>query len=197
MPLSREEHGEERAGRITSTLASLLLSGSKRAWTSLAYKLDNPDPFHEATFGPMAEGVMREPELARRFLMKHPEIELMEDPKIIRHHDPGHPYHDLVASSPDRMADGIPVECKWVIKRARWQKLSRPISGGFVPSEFRDQVEWHAWISGTGQCWIVVGTDDRYVDKLLYLHHAMNKIDVLLEAFMDQYTRYKIVGFQP
>lgn len=191
--LSREEHGELREGRISSTSAKLLRSGTKKAWERLASILDDPPPFTEATAGPMADGVRNEPLIARRFLNRHPEIQVLESPGVIYHHQKRYRFRDMIISSPDRMADGIPVEIKYATTNERFTKLTKPMANGFVPATHIDQVEWHAWMSGAGKCWFVVATDKK-IDEVLYERKDLSHFDKLLDEFFRQYVARDIKG---
>ena len=191
--LTREEHGEERAGKITSSVVSRLFTGTKRSWESLAQHLDDPPPFYQATSGPMAEGVRNEPKLAARFLNRHGEIEIMENPVVVRHHNRKHPYWDLIASSPDRVVDGLPLEIKFATTRARYEKLAKPVGNGWIPPEHVPQCMWHAWIMGVDRCWFAVGTERQISDTCQELVD-LSICDRLLEEFMIQYQRYNITG---
>lgn len=200
--LSREEHGELRAGRITSSVCGLLMAGTKRSWERLAQHLDDPPPFYAPNpdsenegVRNMAAGAKNEPLIARRWLNKHPEIMSLEHPTFVQHHDRKHPFYDLIASSPDRLADGIPVEIKYANSVARFNKLAKPLANGFIPSEHRDQCDWHAWMTGKNRCWFVVATEKKIAD-VLYRNDNLGHIDTLLERFMSQYRQYNIVGIK-
>jgi len=194
--MQREEHGELRAGRITSTSAKMLRSGTKTAWERLAQILDDPPPFYESTsIKSMAAGISNEPIIARRWMNRHPEIAALENPGFVRHHDASHKYYDLLGSSPDRVADGIPVEIKFCTTKARYDAMIRPMANGFVKGEHLDQVEWHAWNHGTNACWFVVATENRMTD-LLYKRKDLSHFDKLLELFMEQYITRKITGLK-
>lgn len=195
MPMTREEHGAAREGRITSTSASLLFSGTALAWTRLAQLLDDPPPFDEAISGPRAEGVRHEATVARRFFAKHPEISRVEDPKIVYHHDPHHRYHGLIADSPDRIVDGIPLECKWATSEARFRKLARPMAAGWPPGEHRSQLLWHLYINDTPAVWLAVASADSY-SELWWPVPDLLFIDILLDQFFSQYRARRIVGRQ-
>jgi len=191
--LTRDEHGEMRAGRITSSVASLLFTGTRKSWERLARHLDDPPPFYQATSGPMADGVINEPKLAYRFLTRHPEITLMENPVLVEHHDPDHPYRDLIASSPDRVVDGLPLECKFASTRVRYDKLAKTVNNNWIPPEHVPQCMWHAWIMGVDRCWFAVGTE-RQISDCLHPFDDLSVCDRLLDEFLDQYQRYNISG---
>lgn len=191
--LTRKEHGEERSGKITSSVASLLLTGTKKSWERLAQHLDDPPPFYAPTSGPMADGVQQEPLIVNRWMARHPEVEVLEHPVVLPFHDKCHKAFDLLATSPDRIADGIPVEVKFATKRARYDKLSKHLDRGNVPAEHLPQVMWHAWCTGVGKCWFVVGTERQLADAL-FESDDLSIIDRRLEMFLDQYRQYKIVG---
>lgn len=193
--LTREEHGEARAGRITSSSAKYLINGTKLAWERLAQILDDPPAFTEATGGPMLEGVKNEPKIARRWLMRHPEVRDMRNPVIVHHHDPAYPYRDIVASNPDRVVDGIPLEIKTATTDQRFNKLAKPVLAGYVPGEHIVQVEWHAWVMGTNACWFTVATTRKIVD-VLHRRDDLSYIDEALERFMAQYKAYSIRGIR-
>jgi len=194
--LGREQHGEARAGRITSSVAGLLLTGSKASWEKLARHLDVPPPFHEARGGALLEGVKNEPIIARRFLQRHPEVTALTNPTLVYHHDPKHPHFDLIASSPDRMADGIPVEIKHATKAERFTKLTRHFNNRAVPGEHLSQVTWHAWMTGTNRCWFVVATQKQYAE-ILWQRDDLSFVDELLERFIQQYRTFSITGARP
>lgn len=196
MPLSREEHGKARAGRISSSVAKLLITGTQKSWERLARHLDDPDPFYQSTSGPMAEGVKNEGKIAAKFYFNRcQQIGEVDNPTVVYHHDQDHPFRDLIIASPDRVIDGIPLECKWATKPERWAKLTEPMHIGYLPTEHRDQVEWQMWVMGVHRAWFAVGAHRNYLD-VLYEREDLSHIDRALEVFMSQYKRSAIRGMR-
>lgn len=103
-------HGERRLGLLTSSKASIIMRGSRKAWEALRVSLwsETAESFDQkVTTGARGWGHEHEPEGVAKFWERHPEYEV-EDGGFHPYDRPGHPLHGWLGSSPDRKL--IPLE---------------------------------------------------------------------------------------
>lgn len=203
-PITREEHGQLRAGRITGSIVQRLMTSSRGAWNRIAYDLRNPKPFFELEDTPnmpdaLAWGQRHERMAAGEFWDRHPEYDV-HDPKFIHWHDPTDRLRVRhFGYSPDKMLSragcdtrigGLEIKCPW-----DGAIHVENIKCGRVPDRYRWQILWGMRVSALDEWWFVTfdprvqDPDWRYHEIRVHPSPAeIQKMDATVSEFLDGFT---------
>jgi hypothetical protein len=166
--ISREEHGEQRRGRLTGSHAARLLSGNYKTWNTLLDEIRSPPPFYDV--GPntppaLAWGKDHEAQACAKFWESHPHFEL-HNPVFMRYHDAGNALRARwLGVSPDRMVShittdevfaGLEAKCPFDQKKF-FDWLASPYR---VPEEHVPQCLFGALVTGK-RWWYFTAFDPR------------------------------------
>lgn len=154
-------HGEQRLGLLTSSKAKIIMHGSQRAWDSLRKELwagEAADFDDKTTTGARAYGHEHEAEGAAKFWERHPEYELRKGGFHLWH-QPGHPLHGWLGSSPDRLLLNALME-------PRGLEIKSPTTehnlGHHLLDKHLDQCQHGLLVTGLPLWWLVVHHGDKY-----------------------------------
>jgi|GEM_PF-6788880 len=166
-------HGDRRAGKLTGSVAKIVLHGSARAKNTLMRALLNPRKFHVGDTSnmpaPLAWGHNEEDYLRSMFWDQHPEYEFMsgDDATFI---DSGSSLwsppaelprnlHRYVGTSPDGvLADSAGAKRGMIEIKSPYNPdaLRLAISGGWV-KRWLPQIDWGMMLTGLPYTWLIIG----------------------------------------
>ncbi len=208
--MSAPTHGQQRAGLITASIASVIMRGSDQAWETLIRNLwaDDGSEFAMATGGARAHGHLQEPVGRSKFWERHPEFDF-QTVELQPFSRPGFPkshrYRRLLGCSPDgqlidvrsgRVAGGI--EVKSPVDKGTFDAYNAEIARRRLPHAHADQVRFSLWARAWPCWWYVVHHEDDYAE-LCVRPGTPEQIDWVarfrprLDAFLDQY----LAGIKP
>lgn len=204
--ITREEHGELRAGRITGSIAQRIMDAVHRTtWNTIARDLRNPRPFYgvEDTPNmpePLRWGQLREPQAAAHFWELHPEYDIHHVPFLHWHNPADRERHKWLGFSPDRMltlpghdstwTSGLEIKCPWdnAIHTA-------VVKARTVPDWCIWQIYHGMWVTGLSRWWFVCfdprpeAPEWRYFDCEVIAEEArMRKLTTTIDEFLESYS---------
>lgn len=167
-------HGEQRLGYVTASVAGTIMRGSQEAWETLSKRMwaDDGSEFGVATHGPRAHGHRQEPFGIAKFWERHPALERIEDhppflAKVIRHNGQS----ILIGCSPDALFHHpgdrkavVGIQVKSPVERGTFMAYVPYCCRFEVPPEHRDQVQHELLASGAESWWFVAHHEDEYTD---------------------------------
>ena len=196
------EHGKERAGRITASVASIIMSGSPAAWATLRDKLwaDDGSEFAAASTGARAHGHEWEETGVALWWSDHPGREVNKVGLVRMKRGPLM-YRRLLGASPDREiidVTGIPVrwggmEVKSPTTREKHEEYAERLSRKALPAEHRDQVmfslfvtQWPRWVflSHFGGGYSALTVDRSEVKSSGWLALFQPRLDAFIEFYL-------------
>lgn len=160
--MSRETHGKARAGLITASVARTVMSGSDKAWETLAASLwaDDGAEFAAPSYGARRHGLVQEKVAIGKFWELHPELDI-EPVDFLKFKRKGykadHPYRLVLGISPDmvlirilgrltrRVAGG---EIKSPVEEGTYRAYVADIARGNIPVDHIDQVRFSIFVAG-------------------------------------------------
>lgn len=167
-------HGDRRAGRLTGSVAKIVVRGTARAKNTLMRSLDNPRKFHSSKNtanmpAPLAWGHGEEDWLRSSFWEAHPEYEFMtgddatfvdersslwSPPAVI-------PVNQLgkIGTSPDGVLldkRGLPAALVELKNPYNPEALRQSVKGAWV-RRWLDQLDWGMMVTGLPITWLVIG----------------------------------------
>lgn len=199
--ITREQHGELRAGRITGQTAQRIMVAKNRAtWNTIAAELRDPKPFYDvdaSTPEPLAWGHRHEPMAAGAFFFNHPEYEV-RNPRFMH-------WHDVTQAqmfrhfgvSPDRMltlADRLDWVAGLEIKSPYDSDVhAATVRLGRVPDTAIWQCYHGMFVTGLTDWWFVsfdprCSTEARYFEyRIPFEQWRMDQLRRTLMEFLDGY----------
>jgi hypothetical protein len=215
--MDRQAHAAARRGRLTSSKAHRLMTGSLSVWNALLDEIRNPAPFYDLgpnTPEPLAWGLTHEEQAIATFWDRYASYTI-HNPRFLRYHDPADELrYKHLGDSPDRMLSTwtweagdtgryvatLEAKCPFV-QEVHWRWLQE----GVVPAEHKAQCFFHMLVTGTPECWFIsfdprMETDEyrlfaksiRQSDDLPYALDMARKVDRFLEV-LDTGDRFEIL----
>lgn len=172
------DHGQLRAGLLTSSRAKVIMRGSPRSWDTLRDELwrDSGEEFAASTGGAREYGHEHEAEGAAKFWERHPEFEILPAPFFTFTRLSNSPLNGMLGSSPDRL-----------LMRANERRAKRGLEVKSPTSE--ETFEKHNIDSHIDQCqhgMLVTG----FSEWFLVVHHGELYKEFHLSADRDWQSRY-------
>lgn len=201
-------HGAERAGLITASIAKTIMRGSDSAWETLISNLwsDDGEDFATAVSGARGHGHQQEPVGRGKFWERNPQYELYF-PEMVhfqrRGYSSAHQFRRLLACSPDaglldartgKRVGGL--EVKSPVERDTFVNLNAEVARRNVPFCHVDQVRFSIWCTGW-DCWYYVihhGEEDYCelrVENDDEQEEWVRRFIPRVTAFIDQYLAGK------
>lgn len=194
--MTRAAHGEMRRGKLSGSVASVLMSGSYRAWNTLLKELRNPSPFYGGmspnTPAPLRWGKSHEDRALAIWWDRHALLDLV-NPVCVAYRDPENGLWSRNAvTSPDRMVydprerrviRGLELKCPYTE-----DKFPAWVRNKSCPAEHFDQCAFGQLV--TGLEWIFVAYDPRMSEGNEFFEVPVVVPDSYLAEMYDKGTRF-------
>lgn len=203
--MSKMEHGAQRAGLITASIARTIMSGSPSSWDSLIERLwaDDGSQFAQASQGARAFGHENEDVGRGLFWERNPHLEV-DEPGFQPFSRPGfgkgHPYRSMLGYSPDsgvietKTGERIGgLEIKSPTTEGTWRAYAAHCSRLEVPPEHKDQVYFSLW-AGNWRRWYFVAHFKPEDGEHLYCQTVVGQ-DAMKQSGWVQRFRPKLDAF--
>lgn len=193
---SQLRHELARASRITSSRVATIMTGSYKAWNTLAKEMREavPAPMYsgKATGVPALDwGHQHEDQACELFWLRHPEYE-MEDERWLYWHDPRNAvFYELCGTSPDRTlfqraqrVSGLEAKCPYDEEIYRRYRLEDR-----CPPEYRPQICWHMIVSDLPH-WYFVAFNPREREDFRYVECKIYRDYIYEGELMERVNRF-------
>lgn len=212
--MSKAEHGKDRSGLITASIARTIMTGGPDAWESLSKALwaDDGSEFAQSSFGARAHGHEWEPVGRSMFWDRHPQLEIDES-EFVRFSRKGfaktHEYRRMLGFSPDGVVRNAKdgellggIEIKSPTSPDTWREYVECCSRLHLPPAHEDQVYFSLWASGWRRWYFVSHFESedgpeaprQYVETVVgqddlensgWVNRFRPKLDAFLRFYLD------------